>query len=341
MNKDDLSILVIGAGAVGGITAALLCRSGYNVSIVAKYSDYARKINDEGILINGACGECMITMPAFTSVEEVSGTKDIILLATKAADMPEAAKNALSLLSPGGYMLSMQNGICEHELAEIAGAERTVGCVVGWGATMNGPGDLLMTSKGDFIIGYTDRQPDDDLHLIAEVLSSVVPVRVSGNITGHRYSKLIINSCITSPGAICGLYLGQMLSIPRMRHIFINIIREAVFVADAMGIKVETFGGKLDFYKFIRSDSLFARFKRNMMIRIIGFKYRKLKSSSLQSLERGKPTEIPWLNGFIVRNARKHNIHVPVNEKITELVQQIEQGKREIGIENFNDPVFD
>jgi len=238
-------------------------------------------------------------------------------------------------------MLSMQNGICEYELSSIIGIKKTIGCVVGWGATMITPGDLVMTSKGDFIIGYLDREPDKDLEIISDVLSSVIPSHTTSNIIGHRYSKLIINSCITSPGALCGLYLGQMLSSRRMRKVFINIIREAVAVANAMNIKIEVFGGKLDFYSFIEKSGWVADMKRDLMIRVIGFKYRKLKSSSLQSLERGKPTEIPYLNGFIVDNASKYDIPVPVNRKITELVKLVEDGKLTIDISNFNDPVFD
>ena len=341
MKKDGLSILVIGAGAIGGITACVLYRRGYDVTLVSKYPEYAKKIMSEGIQITGSGGVFIETLPAVADISEIHSKKDLVLLATKASDMARAAREALPLLSDEGYMLSMQNGICEYELASIAGMKKTVGCVVGWGATMNSPGELVMTSKGDFIIGYLDRQPDEDLETIAEVLSCIVPAKTTSNIIGHRYSKLIINSCITSPGAICGLYLGQMLARKRMRRVFVNIMREAVAVGNAMNIKIEAFGGKIDFYKFIEKEGKMADFKRNLVIRIIGYKYRRLKSSSLQSLERGKPTEIPYLNGFIVENADRHNIKVPVNRKITEMVKRIEEGKLAIGIKNFNDPVFD
>ncbi len=341
MSIRDPSILIVGAGAVGGITAVLLKKNGYDVTIVAKHSRYAEKIITEGISVSGAAGTFTEVVPAVTSMAEVNEKKNIVFLAVKANDLGNAAKEALPLLADGGYMVSMQNGICEYELASIAGKERTVGCVVGWGATMSSPGILEMTSKGDFLIGYFDRKPDEDLNRLAEIMGSVAPARATSNIVGHRYSKLIINSCITSPGAACGLYLGQMLSIARMRNIFIKIIREAVAVANAMNITIEVFGGKLDFYKFIEKEGWLADFKRDVMIRVIGFKYRRLKSSSLQSLERGKQTEISYLNGFIADTAEKFNIPVPVNRKITEIVKMIEQGHLSIGIDNFDDPLFD
>jgi 2-dehydropantoate 2-reductase len=341
MNKSDLSVLVIGAGAVGGITAALLKRKGYDVTVVAKYREYADLISATGLKLSGRCGVMTVRMPAVASVEEIKGKKDIILLAVKANDMAAVARQSLPLLKDDGYMISMQNGICEYELASIAGEERTAGCVVGWGATMTSQGDLQMTSAGDFIIGYLQREPDEDLTTLATVLESVVPVKMTANIIGHRYSKLIINSCITSMGAVSGLYLGEMLVQKRMRHVFINIIREAVAVARAMRIRLEVFGGRLDFDRFVEKKGVLADLKRDLMIRIIGFKYRRLKSSSLQSLERGKPTEIDYLNGFIVSEAAKYNVPVPVNTKIAEIVKRIEKGELRITMANFDDPVFD
>jgi 2-dehydropantoate 2-reductase len=81
-------------------------------------------------------------------------------------------------------------------------------------------------------------------------------------------------------------------------------------------------------------------FKRHLMIRLIGFKYRRGKSSSLQSLERGKKTEIRYLNGYIVELGRKHGIETPINSRIVELVEEIENGQRKIEYKNFNDLAF-
>jgi 2-dehydropantoate 2-reductase len=341
MKHNDLSLLVVGAGAIGGITAALLKKNGYNVEIVCRDAEYASIISGEGIEVSGACGAMKIRMPAYSSFSEIKEKKDIILHATKANDAVEPAKQARSILKDNGYMISLQNGICEDVLAAVFGKERIIGCVIGWGATMVSRGKLVMTSGGDFIIGYPWKAPDPILDDIAVILSSVVPVRVTDNLLGHLYSKLIINSCITSLGAICGLYLGKMLSVKKIRKIFIEIIHEAVIVADAMKIRIEVFGGKLDFKKFLVGNSIFSDMRRHFMIRIIGFKYRRLKSSSLQSLEKGKLTEVDYFNGYIVLNGRQLNVPVPFNSAIVDMIHEIEQQKRKIGFENFNDPAFD
>lgn len=341
MKSTDLSFLVLGAGAIGGITAALLRKSGYDVEILCHDEEYASLIAGKGLSVSGICGSFSVRIPAYSSASEIKGQKDIILHATKATDMSDALKAVLPVLKEEGKVVSLQNGICEDELASIAGTEKIIGCVTGWGATMESKGSLSMTSAGDFILGYPGKQPDDFLAFLAEALSVIVPVRTTGNIMGHLYSKLVINSCITSLGAVCGLYLGDMLRIKKVRKIFIEIIREAVTVAGKMGIRIEVFGGRLDFRKFLNGTGFFSDLRRHALIRLIGFKYRRLKSSSLQSLERSKKTEIDYLNGYIVHNAMKYNLNVPVNSKVVDIIHEIESKKREITPDNFNDEFFD
>lgn len=335
-------IAVIGAGAIGGATAALIAKNGYKVEIVCKYSDLAKKIKSEGLHIFGvgAQGDHRVIMDAVPKVSELSGKKDIVFLATKATDMVEAAEELLPFLNEDSVVVSLQNGICEDKLASILGRERVIGCVVGWGGTMHAPGELEMTSTGEFVIGNIDNKPDDRLKDLKSIMDCVIDVEISNNIIGSLYSKLIINSCITSLGAVCGLYLGEMLANKKVRNIFIAIMEEAMKVADAMQLKVEPYGGRLDYYKFLSGGNWLQNFKRHTMIKIIGMKYKRLKSSSLQSLERGKPTEIDYLNGYICDNGRKHNIPTPINDKIVSIIKDIEAGKKEISMENFNDPVF-
>jgi 2-dehydropantoate 2-reductase len=341
MKSKDLSFLVLGAGAIGGITAAVMRKNGYDVELLCRDEKLTAHISENGLQVKGFCGSFSIKIPSYSSVSQIIGKKDIILHATKASDMGEAARNSLKVLNENGFFVSMQNGICEDELGSVVGKERVIGCVTGWGATMLSGGVLEMTSTGDFILGYPGRTPDEFLELVSEALSVIVPAKTTDNIMGHLYSKLIINSCITSLGAICGIFLGEMLKISKIRRIFIEIIREAVELADKMDIKIEVFGGRLDFKKFVLGNTIFSDFRRHLMIRIIGFKYKKLKSSSLQSLERGKTTEVDYFNGYIVKNSLQYGVNVPVNSAVVNMIHEIELKKRGISIQNFNDPVFD
>lgn len=335
--SNQWKILVIGAGSIGGTSAALLARAGYQVSIICKYPELVDKIEQEGLYLKGMKGEMFSKMPAFAKIPDLKEPQDLVLLATKATDMSAAAEQLLPFLHKNSLVVSLQNGICEPALAKIIGKNRTIGCVVGWGATMHASGELEMTSNGEFVIGAIDPKTKPQLAKIQKTLSEIVPVEISEDIIASLYSKLIINSCITSLGAICGLYLGEMLSKKYIRNIFIQIMEEALAVADAKGLKLPPYANKIDYYKFLGNKGWWGNFKRHLLIRIIGYKYRRLKSSSLQSLERGKPTEIDFLNGYIVSEGKKLGIKTPINQKIVELIKEIEAGDRKISEQNFQE----
>lgn len=334
-------ILIVGTGSIGGVCAALIAKAGYTVEVVCKYPDLVPKIKTQGLKISGIRGDLQVQMSAVATISELTEQKDIVLLATKATDMMDAAAMLLPFLHERSLVVSLQNGICEEMLATVVGRNRVVGCVVGWGATMLAPGELEMTSEGEFIIGRIDDELDlKQLELVQKILSQVVPVEISADIIAHLYSKLIINSCITSLGAICGLYLGEMLRQQKIRTVFIEIMREAMAVAAAMKMTVPPYANKIDYYKFLDSKSYWGHFKRHLIIRIIGFKYRRLKSSSLQSLERGKVTEIDYLNGYIVQKGKELDIPTPINSLVVETIKEIESGQRKISKHNFIEKGF-
>ena len=332
-------IVVIGAGAIGGVTAAFMRQAGHDVTLVCKHREVADLSSGKGLHITGVKGAHDITVPAVTSVEELTGAFDLCLIATKAYDMPDCARQMLPLLKPDSLVFSLQNGVCVDALADVVGRERTVGCVIGFGGTMHAPGQLEMTSTGEFIIGRLEGD-QAALKPAQEALSAVTETIITDKIYEELYSKLIVNSCITSLGAICGLRLGQMMKRRQARKIFLAIISEAMRVAGALQIHVPPFGGKLDYYGLMKGDGALDKLRRHLVIYVVGLKYKNLKSSSLQSLERGRPTEIDYFNGYIARKGDEHGVDCPVNKRLTAMVKEIENGKRRIEEQNLFDPAF-
>ena len=328
-------VAVVGAGAIGGITAILIGEAGYDVTIVTKYEEVARTAREEGLFMEGARGTLRVRMDAVAKPSQLKGDFDIVLLVTKAPDMPEATRAMMPYLKKNTAVVSLQNGLCEEELASIVGMERTIGCVVGWGATMTAPGKYDMTSTGEFIVGTLDNRPHPRFDAVVKCLSSVVETRTSTNMIGSLYSKLIINACITTLGALCGLTLGEMLAMKKARELFIEIIREAVAVADRAGITIEPYN-RLNYYSFVRGKGFFSDFFRHGLIRLMGIKYRRLRSSSLQSLERGKETEVEYFNGYVAKRGEELGVPVPVNRSVTDMIHEIERGERRISVENFD-----
>ena len=332
----NLKILIVGAGGIGGITAAQIARAGYNVMVVDPFPGLSDKIENEGLDVSGFCGDFKVKVKAYNNIEEVEDKKDIVFIATKTTVLKEVCQAIKPLIKEDSVVVSLQNGICEDYILKIFGANRVLGCVVGWGATVKAPGVLQMTSGGNFMLGSPTKEIVNHYKAVGEILKTTATVEYTTNLIGSLYSKLIINSCITTMGAISGMTLGKMLLKRKLRNIFIEIIREAVKVAKAKGISIEKYAGSLDFYEVAENNSLLARIKKHLLIRFIGLKYRKLKSSSLQSLETGRKTEIDFLNGYICENAKKYEIPSPLNNFLVRLVKEIEGGSRQISIRNFD-----
>lgn len=332
MNKGR-KIVIVGAGAVGGTTAAMLVRKEFDVTLVCKYPELASLASREGMHIHGMGKAMRVPVPSVVSTGEIDGPADLVFLATKAMDMEQAAREVLPLLHPESKVISMQNGIMEPELEKIVGKERTVGCVVGFGATMLGYGDIEITSSGEMWLGYPDRPADDVLQEIGSILNHVATTHTVDGILPVRYAKLIINSCTSTLGVITGMELGSILKKRKARLTFLQVGREAIRVADAMGLQVPAYDGKIRFRTILGAPAPL----QHLAIRLIGIRYRKLKSTNLQSLERGGVTEIEFLNGYIVKQGAALQIPTPVNRKLLEMVREIEEKIRPITPENLHE----
>jgi len=338
MISKDATVVVIGAGAIGGITAAFIKKAGWDPILVCRHQKVADLSMSPGMHITGIKGDHTIAVKAVKNISDLSGHPDLIFIATKANDCLEAAHVLVPFLKPDSMVVSLQNGICEDALAQVLGRERVIGCVVGWGATNHGPADLEATSEGEFVIGNIDHKPDSRLEPIKAMLDAVYPTRITDNIMGELYSKLIINACINSLGVIGGVKLGQLLANKKARDIFFELMHEAMSVAETMKIKVAPAGGgKLDYYKLLEGKGIPADLKRYLTIRIIGFKYRKIKSSSWQSLERGRRTEIDYLNGYICEKGKTLGVPTPLNDAVRTMVLEIENRKRPMSLKNLNE----
>lgn len=335
-----IKIAVVGAGAIGGVIAGFIAKAGYNVVAVCKHRDLAARIRSGGLVISGVKGYHKAVMPAVATTRDLTEKMDIIFLTTKAYDMLDAAEELKPLLKSSSAVVSVQNGMAAEDLVPVIGRERIVGCVVGFGAIMREPGVVEMSSGGEFIIGSLNGMAAEKLLEVKKILSAVTTVRISDNIRGNLYAKLIVNSAINSLGAITGLTLGRMLRIKKIRNIFLGVADEAMVVAKGMGLNVETGIRNLNYYKTLDAMGPPGRFMKDIFIRVLGVKYRNLKSSSLQSLERGRQTEIDFLNGYIAKNGRMYNVPTPLNDKIIKIVKEIESRKRRIGLRNLDDLFF-
>lgn len=336
-------ILLMGCGAVGGVLAGGLIHAGHKVEIVTHNPEISKAIAEEGLRLTTPAG--LRTLPAAVcadacpDLDAVTGPFDIILLAMKATEVEDAAREIRPQLGPETVVVTLQNGIVEDRVRAILndGADRTpvIGAIVGWGATMHAPGIYEMTSAGKTTIGELDGAIIDRLQLVRAALDSAVPTVMTDNIYGALWSKLAINAVVTTLGAVSGQRLGQMLRRAAVRRLALAVISEVLDVAAALDIDLQPVAETLDLHRLYQSPHQRMRrllpnaLPKHLIMYAVGLKFRRLKSSMLQSLERGREPEIAFMNGYVVDRAREVGVPVPINAALTEMVLEIAAGKRQ------------
>lgn len=334
-------LLLMGCGSVGGVIAGGLLQAGHEVAIVTHNDQIAQAINADGLRLTTPEGRWTVPATAHTRLDEVAGPFDAVYLAMKATEVEQAARDVADYLSPEGYAVTLQNGVVEDRVGAVLGRERVVGALVGWGATMHAPGVYEMTSRGELVVGELDGRVTPRVQQLKATLDAATPTTLSANIYGVLWSKLAINCVITTLGAVTGQLLGEMLWRRAIRRMALVITSEVVDVAEAHNVSLEPVGGTLDLYRLYLPSGRRAGgsgpdviFKHAIML-AVGIKFRRLKSSMLQSLERGRRTEIGFMNGYVAERGQEKGVPTPVNAALTAIVQEIEGGARPIGPDNL------
>jgi 2-dehydropantoate 2-reductase len=232
-------------------------------------------------------------------------------------------------------MVVLQNGLCEERIAAIVGRERVVGAIVAWGASMPEPGLYDRTASGGFAIGRLDGEPDDACRRIGTLLEAIGPVTFTSNLIGARWSKLALNCAISSLPTIAGERLGPLVRVRRYRRLVLEVMTEVVQVARKEGVKLEKVAGTLDLEWIALTDAeramkigSAALTAKHALLIAVGLRYRRMRSSMLAAIERGRTPSIDFLNGEVVSRARRHGIAVPFNDAAIAMVWAIARGQK-------------
>ncbi len=322
----------MGAGGIGGIVAATLTELGVAVTAVSTNEAIRAAVDRAGYRVVDEGEERVVRGWVAPKPE---GSYDLCILATQPPNVEEAARTALQHLAADAQVVVLQNGLCEERVGAIVGAERVIGAIVAWGASMPEPGRYDRTAAGGFQIGRLNAAGeatgalDDDLRRVAELLEAIGPVTLTQNLRGARWSKLALNCAVSALGTIAGEKLGPVVRVRRYRRLALEAMTECVAVARAEGVKLEKVAGTLDLDWIALTDadrasrgsaSLTAK---HALLLAVGLRYRRMRSSMLAAIERGRTPAIDFLNGEVVSRGTKHNIPTPVNQRIVETVWAI------------------
>lgn len=324
-------ILVMGAGGIGGIVAATLTEIGSPVTVVSTNEKIRAAVDRGGFRVVDN-GEERIVRGWVSPAPE--GRYDLCILATQPPNVEEAARTALPHLAEDAQVVVLQNGLCEDRIAAIVGAPRVIGAIVAWGGSMPEPGKYERTAPGGFSIGRLSGEIDGDLRRVAELLEAIGPVSLTQNLAGARWSKLALNCAVSALGTIAGERLGPLVRQRRYRRLALEIMTEAVAVAKAEGIKLEKVAGTLDLEWVALNDadraataSIGLTAKHTLLL-AVGLRYRRMRSSMLAAIERGRTPAIDFLNGEVVMCGARHDIATPINARICETVWAIAKGEK-------------
>lgn len=330
MGEELGGITVVGAGGIGGTVAVFLAAAGERVTVVDASVSHIEAIRERGLLIDGIFGELR---PSFAQVlypKELKGPLEIVILAVKSQHTEEALAAIAPLLSDRGVIISLQNGLNATRIAEAVGAARTIGAMVHLVADHAGPGRVTRFTEGEFRIGELDGKKSERIQEIATRLSRAAPTHVSENIWGYIWAKQIYN-CLLVATALVDAPSSEMLKPEWSKRIFVALMGEAAEAALAEGIQLEN-------YDRFDPRAMLARAKEDLprAMEMLPAGSAKGNSGIWRDIKvRHRRTETEFLTGAVVRVGRKHGLPMTINSRVTEMVKEIEEGKRPMSWDNL------
>ena len=325
--------MIYGAGALGTVLGAYIAKAGVEIDLVNRNKAHVAALREKGAHITGMVD---FVQPVHALLpEEMTGKYDVILLMTKQSDNARVVTMLEGYLAEDGVICTCQNGLPEPAIAEIVGAQRTLGCAIAWGATFHGEGVSELTSEPSaltFSLGaYGGGNRLEETKKLLECMGTVV---VEKNFIGARWSKLLINSAFSGLSTVTGGTFGEVASRKNSRRVAQRIIKECIDVSRALGVTVEPVQGH-DIVKLFDYKGALKKKISFMLIPVAMKKHKNLVASMLQDIRSGKPCEIAFINGAVSAQGRKANVPTPFNDRTVEIVSAIERGEKSFSFDNI------
>jgi 2-dehydropantoate 2-reductase len=295
-------VVIVGAGAVGCYFGGMLARAGIPVILIGR-APHVDAIRKDGLFLQRKDFEEYVRVDASTDITAVrQGT--IVLLCVKTIDTESAAAALAPYVGPDAVVVSFQNGVDNAERIQRAIGIPAIPAVVYVACAMTGPGRVTHNGRGDIVIGprsvITDR--------ISGLFNAAqIPCRVSQNIDGELWTKLLMNCAYNAVSAITHSQYRALKEDTEIQNVMKELIREVVDVGTAAGVVLPN------------AEQMIEAATR------LGESMADATSSTEQDLGRGRPTEMDSLNGYIVRRGRELGVSTPVNTTVYALVKLIER----------------
>jgi len=303
-----VKIVVVGAGAVGSLFGAELCAAGHRVILVGR-ADHVAAIRERGLTVDGPRPRTC-RLEATTDVGHASA--DAVLVAVKTFHLRAAAAAIAREIEPATPVLLLENGLGVEAAAEAGLREG------GWDApgtwlvrginsvpsTWVAPGLVRETGRGEVLLPSLEEPIAGRAHipLFRDLLDGAgIPVRLVPGFAREVWRKALVNAAINPVTALHGVTNGELLREP-LRSEAVRLLREAQRAARAAGFVFENREIDADFERVARATA-------------------ENRSSMLQDLDRGRPTEIDAISGELVRAAADRGIDLPATRAAVDAVR--------------------
>ncbi|HEY7380230.1 MAG TPA: 2-dehydropantoate 2-reductase [Gaiella sp.] len=309
-----MRIAIVGTGSMGSVYAGLLGAAGNEVWAVDTWEEHVAAIRERGLRVEGASGDRIVRVAATTRPEEI-GAVDLVVLATKATHVRDAAVAARTLLGPDTLVLTIQNGLGSAEVAaEVLGDERVaIGVAGGFGASLLGPGHVHHHGFELVTLGERHGPATARIERVADVWRAAgFRVETDDDVDRLVWEKLVCNVCFSGTCTILGRTIGEVMDETSAWHVATGCAVEAFDVARAAGIA-------LRFDDPVEHVTAFGR-------RIPG-----ARPSMLLDRLAGRRGEVDAINGAIPPRAASLGLEAPVNATVTALVKALENADAHTG----------
>lgn len=326
---------IYGAGSLGTVLGAFITKNGGQVDLINRNKAHVNILNEKGAHIIGTV-DMTVPVRAITP-DEMEGKYDVIVLLTKQLFNKDVVTMLKDFLSEEGVIVTLQNGIPEPGIAEIVGANHTMGCAVEWGAALIEPGVCELTSEPDslsFHMGKLEGITDEQSKMVKNLLELMCPVHEEPNLMGARWSKLLINATFSGLGTVAGGVFGDVSEDKEGKKIAIRCMKECIDVGHAAGVEFAPVQGKNITALFYYTNPI-KRAIGQLLIPVAMKKHRLIEPSMLQDIKHGKPCEVDAINGVVCDFGKKYGVKTPINDRIVEVIKKIQAGELEASKANY------
>jgi 2-dehydropantoate 2-reductase len=337
-------IAIVGAGAVGGYAGAHMVKAGHDVTFIDPWPDHVEEMRTHGLRVTHARDVAEFSVPVralhVTDAQQLAKEQpvDIAFICMKSYDTAWATMLIKQYLAADGFVVSLQNCMNEETIAGVVGWGKTFGCIAS-SITVNlpEPGHIHRgAGKGGaahtvFRAGEVHGRITERAEEICRLVGLADSAKVTGNLWGERWSKLVANVMGNGLSACTGLPAAQVVRNEALRRFSTRLGSEAIRVGQALGYQLEEIlhlpaetiarAGEGD----PAAIEVFDAQRLNDTARIAA----EQRPSMGQDMQKGRRTEIEFLNGYVVREGEKIGLACQANAVLTDIVKRVERGEIE------------